>query len=192
MAAPEFQIFWPLTTKSSPSRTARVRSDATSEPASGSHIPMLHADVPSRIGGEVGALLLGRAELEQRGAHLAVGEPGGGQRRALADQRLEHDEPLERAAAAAARLDGPGHAQPAPLAQLQRERAVGPAIQVSSVSVGLLGAPRAADVEGLVLEGQQLGGQLEVHRERTYCGVRERRYRRGRSCPACPRPRSCS
>ena len=35
----EVQIFWPLTTKWSPSRTARVRSDARSEPASGSDMP---------------------------------------------------------------------------------------------------------------------------------------------------------
>ena len=35
----EVQIFWPLTTKWSPSRTARVRSEARSEPASGSDIP---------------------------------------------------------------------------------------------------------------------------------------------------------
>ena len=35
----EVQIFWPLTTKSSPSRTARVRSAARSDPASGSDIP---------------------------------------------------------------------------------------------------------------------------------------------------------
>ena len=34
--APEVQIFWPLTTYSSPSRMARVCSDARSEPAPGS------------------------------------------------------------------------------------------------------------------------------------------------------------
>ena len=34
--ASEVQIFWPVTTHSSPSRTARVVSDARSEPAPGS------------------------------------------------------------------------------------------------------------------------------------------------------------
>jgi hypothetical protein len=34
--APDVHTFWPLTTNSSPSRTARVCSDATSEPAPGS------------------------------------------------------------------------------------------------------------------------------------------------------------
>ena len=34
--APDVQIFWPLITQSSPSRTARVRSPARSEPAPGS------------------------------------------------------------------------------------------------------------------------------------------------------------
>ena len=36
------QVFWPLTTYSSPSRTALVRSDARSEPASGSEKPCDH------------------------------------------------------------------------------------------------------------------------------------------------------
>ena len=36
------QVFWPLTTQSSPSRTAVVRSDARSEPASGSENPCAH------------------------------------------------------------------------------------------------------------------------------------------------------
>ena len=35
-AAVEVQIFWPLITKSSPSSTARVCSEARSEPAPGS------------------------------------------------------------------------------------------------------------------------------------------------------------
>ncbi len=34
--APEVQTFWPFTTHSSPSRTARVRTDAKSDPAAGS------------------------------------------------------------------------------------------------------------------------------------------------------------
>ena len=36
------QVFWPSTTQVSPSRTAVVRSDARSEPASGSENPCDH------------------------------------------------------------------------------------------------------------------------------------------------------
>src|SRR5206468_902003 len=41
--APEVQIFWPLTTQSSPSRTARVRRPARSEPAPGQARPRFPA-----------------------------------------------------------------------------------------------------------------------------------------------------
>lgn len=37
--APDVHTFWPFTTKESPSRTARVRNDARSEPAPGSLMP---------------------------------------------------------------------------------------------------------------------------------------------------------
>jgi hypothetical protein len=43
--------FWPVTTYSSPSRTARVRSDARSEPASGSEKPWHHTLSPRRMRG---------------------------------------------------------------------------------------------------------------------------------------------
>ena len=85
----------PLTIQSSPSRTARVRSEATSVPASGSLMPMHHADVPATISGSQRSLLVRGAELQQRRADLAVGEPRRRQRRALGDQRLEHDEALD-------------------------------------------------------------------------------------------------
>ena len=45
------QIFWPLTTYSSPSRTPVVRSDARSEPASGSEKPWHQMCSPLRIPG---------------------------------------------------------------------------------------------------------------------------------------------
>ena len=44
------QIFCPLTTYSSPSRTARVRSEARSEPAPGSEKPWHQTTSPLRIG----------------------------------------------------------------------------------------------------------------------------------------------
>ena len=43
------QIFWPLTTKSSPSSTARVCSEARSEPELGSENPWHQISSPLRI-----------------------------------------------------------------------------------------------------------------------------------------------
>ena len=48
--APEVHTFWPLTTKRSPSRSARVRSPARSEPASGSLMPRAAVISARRIG----------------------------------------------------------------------------------------------------------------------------------------------
>ncbi len=45
------QIFWPETTNSSPSATARVRSDARSEPAFGSENPWHQMSSPDRSRG---------------------------------------------------------------------------------------------------------------------------------------------
>ena len=50
-AAPLVQIFWPLTMKTSPSRRAEVRTADTSEPASGSLMPIAHMEVPAMIPG---------------------------------------------------------------------------------------------------------------------------------------------
>ena len=47
--APEVQIFCPLITKSSPSRTARVCSDARSDPEPGSLKPWHHCTSPERM-----------------------------------------------------------------------------------------------------------------------------------------------
>ena len=49
--APLVQTFWPVTTHSSPSLTARVFSDARSEPASGSEKPWHQISSAERIGG---------------------------------------------------------------------------------------------------------------------------------------------
>ena len=49
--APEFHTFWPLTTNSSPSRTARVVSPARSEPAPGSEKSWHQISSPRSIGG---------------------------------------------------------------------------------------------------------------------------------------------
>ena len=49
--ASDVQIFWPLTTNTSPSRTARVLRLARSEPASGSEKSWHHSSSPRSIGG---------------------------------------------------------------------------------------------------------------------------------------------
>ena len=48
--APLVHTFWPVTTQSSPSCTARVFSAARSEPASGSEKPWHQISSPDRIG----------------------------------------------------------------------------------------------------------------------------------------------
>ncbi len=53
--APEVQILEPLITYSSPSRTARVCSDARSEPEPGSEKPWHHCTSPLRIRGRCSA-----------------------------------------------------------------------------------------------------------------------------------------
>ncbi len=135
-----------------------------------SGVRLRHADAPCRRAvedrREVGQLLLGGAELQEGGAHLAVREPGGGERRPGADERLEHHEPLERGASAASGFDRPGHAEPAALAELQGEGAVGRGDPGVLGEVCLRGRC-SAHVLGLGLEGHQLRGQLEVHRVRT-------------------------
>ncbi len=113
----------------------------------GSGVRLGHADAPRRgaveDGREVGGLLLGGAELQQGRTHLAVGEPGGGHRGPLADERLEHQEPLE------GRLRPPpptstGQVMPSqPRWPSSREKArSGAAIQVSSVSAERSAAAR--------------------------------------------------
>jgi len=47
----EVQIFWPLMRQCGPCRSARVRSDARSEPASGSEKPWHQIVWPCAIGG---------------------------------------------------------------------------------------------------------------------------------------------
>ena len=47
--AVEVHIFWPLITKSSPSSTARVRSDARSDPAPGSEYPWHQINSPFSV-----------------------------------------------------------------------------------------------------------------------------------------------
>src|SRR3546814_12793220 len=73
-----------------------------------------HADAPHGLGGddagEPALALLGRAELAELGAHLAVGEPRAGDGCTLGDEGFVADEALEGRSAAAAEPAGPRHA----------------------------------------------------------------------------------
>ena len=66
-------VFWPLTTQSSPSRTAVVRRLARSEPASGSEKPCDHQMSRFAVFGQEALLLLLAAELrDHRTDHRGV------------------------------------------------------------------------------------------------------------------------
>ena len=72
--AAEVHTFWPVTTHSSPSSTARVVTLARSEPASGSLKSWHHTSSPRSIGGRYRCLLLVGAVGEQRGADHPDGD----------------------------------------------------------------------------------------------------------------------
>ena len=55
--AKDVQTFWPFTTYSSPSRSARVMSEGRSDPAAGSLKSWHHSASPRSIGAEVIVLL---------------------------------------------------------------------------------------------------------------------------------------
>ena len=65
--APVVQIFEPLSTHSSPSRTAVVRAPATSDPPLGSDSSCIQISSPRRMAGTWLALLLLRPEVEKHG-----------------------------------------------------------------------------------------------------------------------------
>ena len=72
--APELHVFCPLTTHSSPSRTARVDSPARSEPAPGSENSWQHSSVGAQEARDQLGLLLRRAERPQRGGDEVQGD----------------------------------------------------------------------------------------------------------------------
>ncbi len=107
-------------------------------------------------------LLAGGGELQQRRADLPVGEVDRRQGRTRADERLEHDEPLECTAATASHLGRPGHADPTALGERAGEVAVvadQPAVFSGPPPVGT----PASDLGGLLGEELQFGGHGEVH-----------------------------
>ena len=111
----ETHVFWPLRTKWSSCSTARVRSDARSEPASGSEKPWHQISSAERIARDVPPPLLVVAEAQQRRTEDVepddvdeLGGAGGG-------ELLVDDDLLDGRAAAAAELLRPGAADVAGL-----------------------------------------------------------------------------
>src|SRR5690606_26338290 len=91
----------------------------------GPRVRLAHADreeAPAgRDLGQVLAALLLRAEAQDEGTALAVGDPVRRHGRVRREQFLGDDEPLEHAALTAAIGPGPRHADPAALAEPSRE-----------------------------------------------------------------------
>ena len=113
--APDVQIFCPFTMKSSPSRTARVCSDAKSEPEPGSLNPWHHEISALRIAGRKKPLLLRRPVHDDRRphpVHALVVRRRPVVRHRLVEQRLPH-RPSPRPAV----LLRPAQRQPAALRQ---------------------------------------------------------------------------
>ena len=106
---------------------------------------------PDEDAGQELGLLVGRAVLDQRRAHLTIGEPDRGDRCAGRDQLLADDQPVDRRLAAAAELDRPRHPDPTVgrhlLGELLRE-AVDPRIVVPAVPLDRLGRRPSGPARG--------------------------------------------
>ena len=135
----------------------------------GAGVRLGHADAPGGVtrqdpGKELG-LLVGGAVLDERRAHLPIGEPHRGDRGAGGDQLLADDQPVDRRLPTATELGRPGHADPTVRRHLLGEVlrvAVDPRVVVAAVPLdGLLG-----DLAGLIPKCRLLGGPVEVHRGR--------------------------
>ena len=102
--AVEIQIFWPLTTYSSPSRIAIVRRFARSEPACGSEKPWHQCSVGREDAGQPLVLLLVGAPRDDHRADLPEPVRVVDARRAVLRHRLGVDDVLHRRGFAAAPL----------------------------------------------------------------------------------------
>ena len=92
----ETHVFWPLTTKWSSCSTARVRSDARSEPASGSEKPWHQISSADEDRRDVAEALLVAAEAQQRRAEDVQADDVDELRRAGRRQLLVDDDLLGR------------------------------------------------------------------------------------------------
>ena len=145
----------PLTRKPPPlsaTAAARVRTEARSEPESGSLMPMQNEQFARRDARQDRALLLLGADAQQQRPALPVGHPVAAHRRARGEHFLQHHVALERAALVPAVALGPGHADPAARAHLAAEFAVAAAPGTHAFGDGALG-------QVLGEEGAHLGAQ---------------------------------
>ena len=135
---------------------------ATFDPASGSLMPMHHIDVPAMMPGSHRARCSSVPNWSRVGPiwrsanqAAAIGAPALISASNTTNRSSDGRPPP-------AVLDRPGHAQPAPRAELLGERPVVAGDPGVLGDLGPLGR-RQADLEGLVAQGLQLGGQGELH-----------------------------
>ena len=183
----------------------RVRIDATSLPASGSLMPIDQADVPATMSGRKRRRCSGVPNCRRVGPiwrsanhDVATGAPA-----AISASNTTNRS--SGAAAVAALLDRPGHAQPAPLGQLERELARG-ADEPRVLPARRGRRPPSARPRGAsACSASSSAGQVEVHQvPRPESGVklglalvgpaperlpREDARWRGRRSTRCPGPR---
>jgi hypothetical protein len=129
-------------------------------------VGLTHANAPGGFArqhlGQVAIALVGRPERDERRPHLPIGEPGRGDRRAGGDERLAHQQSLDRRTASAPELDRPRHADPIMRRELSGELARVPA-QPRVVEPSVARHRIGGDAFGFGLQGQQLVTEAEVH-----------------------------
>ena len=159
-------IFWPLMTHSSPSRTARVVAAATSEPASGSVKPSTMMISPASAFGMICLLLVGADRPQDRGHHDRRADAVGGR---VADAQLlvqrQHLE-RDRGPARPSSTGQPGASQPCSASALVKPSSLETPVRYmrSSSSGGHVLVEELADL-GAELLG--LVTQSEVHHRAT-------------------------
>ncbi|CAB4798164.1 unannotated protein [freshwater metagenome] len=134
-------------------------------------VRLAHADAPSHIAGEhlgqVAVRLFLGAVLDERGAHLTVGEPGSGDGRADLDHLLGNDEAVNGGSTPTAELLGPRHSDEGLggefLGELFRV-AVHPAVVPAAVPLN----PTLGDLAGPLAEFVLFWRPGEVHRSTDY------------------------
>ena len=217
--APVFHTFWPLTTHSSPSRSARVVSPARSEPLPGSENSWHHVCSPVTIGRSRRPFTR-RSRAPGSWARRASCRAGGGADRAdPAELRVDHARPGRRADPGRT-IDRPRRAAPAGVGQQLaplEQRASGSQLASShartssrtasaSVSSTMAAASRAGQLRDPVrrcagrarcqqrTEDERARAPQHERRLRADVGHQHGRGERGRSgtcrsAPACGRPR---
>ena len=145
----DVHTFCPLTTNSSPSRTARVCSDARSEPASGSLKSWHHSSSPRSIGARNRACWSSARVLHQRRRHHPERDGEHADGHAPLALLLAEDGLLDRLAAPAPERLRPRDARPPALEEL--------ALPPSAALDVLVRAHVAGEVAGREVLGRALG-----------------------------------